>query len=379
MSLTCRAAIIREIAVAKPYATTRPLSVETITLEPPQAGELLVKVAGAGLCHSDLSVINGNRRRPLPMVMGHEGSGEVVETGAGVRDVKAGDHVVFQFTASCGRCRACLEGRQSICSTAREATAKGELMGGGSRIRDADGQPIRHQSGVSCFAEYTVVDRGSVVVIDKSVPLADAAVFGCAVMTGAGAVLNTANVRTGEHVAIIGLGGVGLNGVMAAALSGAKTVIALDIDERKLATARALGATHALNAASPTCVDEVISLTGGGVDYAIELAGAIAAMSTAYAITRRGGKVVTAGLSPDGAAFSFPHADLVSQEKSILGSYMGSCVAVRDIPRFIALQSQGRMPVERLIDGHIGLDQINEGFDRLASGAAIRQIVVPHG
>jgi Zn-dependent alcohol dehydrogenases, class III len=199
------------------------------------------------------------------------------------------------------------------------------------------------------------------------------------VMTGMGAVTNTAHIRAGDSVAIIGLGGVGLNGLLGACVAGAEMIIAIDVDDRKLERARALGATHCFNATDPDCVEHIRDLTNGGVDYAVELAGAIPAMKTAYAITRRGGAVVTAGLSQAGQDFCFEHASFVSEEKSILGSYMGSCVPVRDIPRFLALQQQGRLPVEKLIDGYIGFDQINEAFDRLDRGEAVRQILVPGG
>jgi len=377
--MKCQAAVLRTVGAAQPYAESQPLSIEEIELDPPQNGEVLVRIAGAGLCHSDLSVINGTRPKIPPIVIGHEGSGEIVEVGPGIQDLKVGDHVVFQFSPSCGRCRRCLEGRPQICDAAGAAGAKGELMGGGSRIRDADGQTVGHHTGVSCMAEYAVVDRGSIVVVDASIPLADAALFGCAVMTGVGAVINTARIRAGDSVAIIGLGGVGLNGVMGAKMAGAKDIIAIDIDERKLELARTLGATHALNGLDNNLVEQIKDLTGGGVDFAVELAGAIPAMETAYAILARGGAVVTAGLSPAGASFAFEHADLVSGEKSVLGSYMGSCVPVRDIPRFIASHQRGELPVDKLIDGHIGFDTLNAGFDRLASGDSVRQILLPHG
>ncbi|MGB0381961.1 MAG: alcohol dehydrogenase [Alphaproteobacteria bacterium] len=377
MTITSKAVVLRQTGLPAPFSQSRPLSVEEVTLMPPQANEILVKIAGGGLCHSDLSVINGSRPRKMPMLLGHEGAGEVVELGSAIHDVKVGDHVVFQFSASCGRCRSCLEGRPQICTTHKAANMKNELMGGGSRIRDAEGNVIGHHTGVSCFSEYAVVDRGSVVVVDRSIPLADAALFGCAVMTGMGAAVNTARIRTGDHVAVVGLGGVGLNGVMGAKVAGAETIIAIDIDKRKCERALTLGATHAFDASDPHCVENVRDLTNGGVDYAIELAGAIPAMKTAYNILRRGGALVTAGLSPAGSEFCFEHASLVSEEKSILGSYMGSCVPVRDIPRYIALQQQGRLPVEKLIDGHIGFDQVNEAFDRLDQGEVVRQILVP--
>ena len=228
-------------------------------------------------------------------------------------------------------------------------------------------------------AEYAVVDRGSVVVIDKDLPLTEAALFGCAVMTGVGAVINTARLLPGDSVAIIGLGGVGLNGILGAKLAGAETIIAIDLNDDRLGLARQLGATHTVNATDADHVAQVRDLTDGGVDYAIDLAGGIPAMKTAYAITRYGGSVVTAGLSPAKAEFSFEHGNLVAEEKSIRGCYMGSCVPVRDIPRFISLYRQGRLPVDRLINQQVGLDEINAGFDRLQNMETVRQILVPHG
>ncbi len=377
MSIRCKATILRRTGAPAPYAQSMPLSVEDVTLDPPGPTEALVKIASAGLCHSDLSVINGTRAKPVPLAMGHEGAGEVVEVGSALRDIKVGDPVVFQFSASCGRCRRCMEGRPQICQVSKITGAKGELMGGGTRIRDADGNPVSHHSGVSCFAEYAVLDRGSLVVVDRDVSLESAAVFGCAVMTGVGAVMNTARIRPGDKVAIIGLGGVGLSGVMGARLAGAEQIIAIDLDERKFPRAMEMGATHTFKGDDPELKARIMDLTGGGVDFAIDLAGVVAAMEIGYAITIRGGALVTAGLSPAGAPFSFEQADLVSQEKSILGSYMGSCVPVRDIPRFIELHRQGRLPVDRLIDRTIGFDQMNDGFDRLASGEMIRQILIP--
>lgn len=377
MTIRCKATILRQTGATAPYENSRPLSVEEITLDPPGATEVLVKIAGAGLCHSDLSVMNGTRPRPVPLALGHEGAGEVVETGSAVSDVRVGDPVVFQFSASCGRCRRCLEGRPQICAAAKNASAKGEMMAGGVRIHDADGKPVAHHSGVSCFAEYAVLDRGSVVVVDRDVSLASAAVFGCAVMTGVGAVMNTARIRAGDKVAVLGLGGVGLSGVMGARLAGAETIIAIDLDERKFARALELGATHAMRADDPDIVANIMDLTRGGVDFAIDLAGAVPALELGYAICCRGGAVVTAGLAPAGAKFAIEQADLVSQEKSVLGCYMGSCVPVRDIPRFIELHRQGRLPVDRLIDRTVTFEQMNEGFDRLASGEMIRQILVP--
>ena len=373
-----KAAVLRRFDAPQPFAESKPLSIEEVNLDPPGPNEVLVKIAGAGLCHSDLSVMNGSRPRPEPLVIGHEGSGEIVEVGSAVTDIEVGDHMVFQFSPSCGRCRRCMEGRPQVCEVGAKAKAAGDLMGGGRRITDADGNRIAHHTGVSCFAEYAVADRGSVVVIDKDLPLDEAALFGCAVMTGVGAVINTARILPGDSVAVIGLGGVGLNGILGAKLAGAETIIAIDIADDKLGLARQLGATHTVNASDADHVEQVRDLTNGGVDYAIDLAGVIPAMKTAYEVTRYGGSVVTAGLSPSTAEFSFIQSNLVSEEKSIRGSYMGSCVPVRAIPRFISLYKQGRLPVDKLISRKVSLDEVNEGFDRLQNGETIRQICQPH-
>ena len=378
MSIKSKATVIRDNKLAQPYKSSKPLSIEEIIISPPLENEVLVEVKGAGLCHSDLSVINGSRVMPLPLVIGHEGAGEVVEVGSAVKDIKIGDHVSFQFSPSCGRCRRCLEGRPQVCELAAATKGKGQLMSGGSRLSDLDGNVLNHHTGVSCMSQYSVVDRGSVVVIDKSVNIQDAALFGCAVMTGVGAVINTARIRPGDSVAIIGLGGVGLNGIIGAKLGGAETIIAVDIDQSKFIRAKELGATHCFDSRNNDTIEEIRELTKGGVDFAIDLAGVIPAMNTAYELIRYGGAVVTAGLSPINTQFSFNHSDLVAQEKSILGSYMGSCVPVRDVPRFLNLFQQGRLPVDKLIDGKITFDDLNEGFDKLSNGEVVRQILMPN-
>ncbi|TWT03988.1 zinc-binding dehydrogenase [Reyranella sp. CPCC 100927] len=372
-----RAAILTTCSAPQPFAKSKPLQIAEVDLDPPGEGEVLVKVGGAGLCHSDLSVINGDRPRPVPMVPGHEGAGEIVEVGAGVHDVKVGDHICFTFNVSCGRCRHCLEGRPYICERSVSPRAAGTLLSGHHRLHH-DGQPVGHHSGVSCFAEYAVVDRGSVVVIDRSLPLDVAALFGCAVVTGVGAVVNTARIQPGSTVAIVGLGGVGLSGLMGAVLGGAARIVAIDLSDEKLGLARQLGATDTVNARDADHVAQVRDMTGGGVDYAFDLAGTIKAMETAYAVTRWGGTTVSAGLSPISADFTFKQSGLVSEEKTIKGSYMGSCVPVRDIPRFIALYQQGKLPVDRMVSQRVTLDQLNEGFDRLQAVATVRQLLVPH-
>jgi alcohol dehydrogenase len=370
-----RAAVLETMGAATPYATSLPLSVADLTLERPGHGEVLVRVAAAGLCHSDLSVIEGARPRPMPMALGHEASGVVEEVGPGVADLEPGDHVVMVFVPSCGNCLPCAEGRPALCEPAAVANGNGTLLSGARRISRA-GTPINHHMGVSAFAQYTTVSRRSLVKVDHDLPLDEAALFGCAVLTGVGAVVNTAHVPPGATVAIVGLGGVGLAGLLGAAVAGASRVMAIDLSPEKLRFATELGATDTFDGREASCIEAVRAATDGGVDYAFEFAGSTRAMDTAYAVTRRGGTTVTAGLPPPGAGFTFPQVQLVAEERTIMGSYVGSCVPVRDIPRYVALYRRGRLPVDRLLTHRLSLEEINGGFDRLQRGEAVRQVIV---
>ena len=373
-----RAAVLDRMGMTAPYATSRPLSIRTVELDPPGPDEVLIKVVAAGLCHSDLSVINGDRPRPMPMALGHEASGIVEETGSGVRDLQKGDHVVVVFVPSCGHCAPCAEGRPALCEPGAAANGAGTLLSGARRLHHdhADDGTLNHHLGCSVFAEYAVVSRRSLVRIDPEIPLDEAALFGCAVLTGVGAVVNTAQVKAGATTAIIGLGGVGLAALLGARAAGARTIVAIDLSPTKLEEALALGATHAINASDPDAKDQVRALTGGGVEYAFEFAGAIRALELAYAITRRGGTTVTAGLPPSSASFGIPAVSLVAEERTVKGSYIGTCVPSRDIPRYLDLYKQGRLPVDRLLSGRLALDDINHGFDLLHEGKAVRQVVV---
>ncbi len=374
-----QAAIMFEQGKPRPYAQSHALEIETVELEGPGPGEVLIEVAAAGLCHSDLSAIEGIRPRPLPVVIGHEGAGIVRECGEGVTDLKPGDHVITVFVASCGTCRYCVRGRSNICPAGNAARAAGTLMSGAKRISRLNGEKINHGSGLSLFAQYGVMARRSMVKIDKSIPLEDAAIFGCAVMTGAGAVLNTAKMQAGDVIAVVGLGGVGMNALFAAVAGGAERIIAVDANPEKLGLARQWGATDAFLATEADVVEQIRAATDGGVDTVVETAGNIKAMELAYAITARGGRVVSAGLPAQGANFSYMHSGLVSDEKSILGSYMGSCVAERDIPRFLGLYQRGKLPVGSLKSGFLPLAEINAGFDRLSDGTVLRQVLRPNG
>jgi len=358
-----------------PYAKSKPLKIWEVELKPPGPGEILVKIGAAGLCHSDLSVINGDRPRPTPMALGHEAAGVVQEIGPGVDDLKKGDHVVLVFMPSCGNCLPCAEGRPALCEKGVVSNTAGTLLSGERRIFTNDGKPVNHHMGCSAFAEYAVISRRSAVKVPNDLPLDEAALFGCAVLTGVGAVINTAQVRAGTTVAVVGLGGVGLASVLGAVASGARQVVAVDLSDEKLALARELGATHAINAADPEVVDKVKKITGGGVDYAIEMAGSTRAFETAYRITKRGGTTVTAGLPHPNATWAMPSTHLVAEERTIKGSYIGTCVPSRDLPRYIDLYRAGKLPVNKLMSGKMKLDQINEGFDLLHEGKAVRQVV----
>jgi alcohol dehydrogenase len=371
-----RAAVLREMGQTAPYALSQPLSIETVELSPPGRGELCVRVLAAGLCHSDLSVIDGSRPRPLPMVLGHEATGEVVETGADAGDFAVGDRVVFSFVPMCGHCEPCEVGRPVLCEPGAQANTEGRLLGGGRHWSDAGSDELHHHLGVSGFAEYTVVSARSAVKIDPELPPEIAALFGCAVMTGVGAALNTARVMPGESVAVFGLGGVGLAALLGARAASAFPLIAVDVVEEKLALARGLGASHCIDARNADAVASIRDISRGGVQHAIESAGSEQVLAQAYAATRRGGTTVTVGLPAAQKMFSVPALGLVAEERTVKGSYMGSAVPGRDIPRYVALYRAGLLPVDRLLTHRLRLEDINTGFDRLARGEAIRQVVV---
>ena len=364
--------LLREMGAARPYTESRPLEIVEATLEDPGPGELLVKMAAAGLCHSDLSVINGDRPRDTPIALGHEASGVV---GPGVTRFAPGDHVVMVFIASCGHCVPCAEGRPALCEPGAKAGAAGTLLGGERRIK-VDGATVNHHVGVSAFSTHAVMSENSCVKIDRDIPLDRAALLGCAVLTGVGAVMNSGHLRMGESCAIVGLGGVGLAALLGAVAAGAETIVAADLAEDKRAFAKDLGATHVIDPRDPDAVAEVKAWTEGGVNLAVELAGAAPALKFAYDITRRGGATVTAGLPNPEAKLELPAVSLTAEERTLKGSYVGSCVPVRDIPRFARMMQQGKLPIERLMTHRIALEDINEGFERLAAGQAIRQVVV---
>lgn len=370
-----RAAVLRQIGLPRPYTTSRPLEIVELDLDPPGKGELLVKITAAGLCHSDLSVINGSRPRPVPMALGHEAAGIVQAIGEGVDDIVPDDRVVMIFAPNCGRCIPCHIGRPALCEAGARSNGAGTLLSGGCRLHQ-NGEAVYHHMGVAAFSDYIVVDRRSCVKVDRDLAPEHAALFGCAVLTGVGAVINTAGAGIGSRVAVIGLGGVGLAAVIGARAAGAGMIIAVDRDDAKCRKAYELGADFAVNAQDPDAVAQIRDYSGDGVSHAIETAGAVAALELAFAVTRRGGVTVTASLPHPDARVQLPAVVLTAEERTLKGSYLGGSQPQRDIPHYIELFRQGRLPVDRLLTHRLTLDEIDEGFDRLADGKAVRQVIL---
>ncbi|MEV6321749.1 zinc-binding dehydrogenase [Nocardia sp. NPDC051787] len=365
-----RGAVLERIAAPAPFAESTPITVCDLDLREPGPGELLVRIEAAGLCHSDLSVVDGNRVRPVPMLLGHEAAGRVESVGPGDGDIAVGQRVVMTFLPRCGECAGCATEGRTPCVPGSVANNAGELLGGGRRLL-RDGAEVHHHLGVSAFATHAVVDRRSVVPVDDDVPPEVAAVLGCAVLTGGGALLNSAKPGIGDRIMVVGLGGVGMAAVLVAVSLAAEghEVIAVDTVPDKLALARELGA-HAVY--TPAEVAEL----GVQAEVVVEAAGNIRAFETAVAATAPGGTTVTVGLpAPDARASISPLA-LVAQGRSIVGSYLGSAVPSRDIPEYVRMWRSGRLPVERLVSARVGLDDINRAMDELAAGHALRQVIV---
>ena len=370
-----RAAVLHTLDMKTPFANSKPLKIEEIELDEPGLGEVLVKMTAAGLCHSDLSVITGVRPRPAPMALGHEASATVMKVGDGVVNLKPGDRVVLVFVPSCGNCMPCMEGRPALCEPGAEANGKGTLLSGARRLHLGQ-QAVNHHVGVSAFAEHAVVSQRSCVKVEQDIDPVESALFGCAVLTGVGAVVNTAKVQPGQTAAVIGLGGVGMCSLLGAVASGAVEVIAIDLNDEKLKAARELGATFTVNARDPDAAAKVREYTKGGVDFAFEMAGVTPAMELAYRITKRGGTTVTASLFHPQHTWPIQQVSLVAEERTVKGSYIGSCIPSRDIPRYIGLYLRGKLPINKLLGERLKLDDINRGFDKLDAGESMRDLVV---
>ena len=360
-------AVLEEVGRPGPWAETRPLTVGELELEGPHAGEVLVQVEAAGVCHSDLSVVDGNRPRPVPMLLGHEACGRVTELGAGVTDLRVGQRVVMTFLPRCGHCAGCATDGRMPCGPGSASNNAGEMLGGGRRL-SRGGSPIYHHLGVSAFATHAVVDTRSVVAVDDDVTTAVATVLGCAVLTGGGALLNAAPPEPGQSVMVVGLGGVGMASALTAIALGAGEVVVVDGVEAKRNQARELGATMALDPAE-------LESRGVKADVVVEAAGNAAAFEAALAATLPGGRTVTVGLPNAAARASVSPLQLVAEARTVIGSYLGSAVPSRDIPIFAQWWREGRLPVEALVSSRIGLDDVNRAMDELAAGRAVRQLI----
>jgi S-(hydroxymethyl)glutathione dehydrogenase / alcohol dehydrogenase len=361
-----KAAVCREF--------NKPLVIEDIDIAPPGPGEIKVRLAACAICHSDINFWEGAWGGALPAVYGHEAAGIVTAVGPGVgpevTGLKAGDHVVVALIRSCGSCHYCARGEQVLCETVFPLDLKGPLTA-------KDGTAIKQGLRTGAFAEYVVVDASQAVAIPQDVPLDSAALLACGVITGFGAVTNTAKVPAGAHVVVIGTGGVGLNTVQAAALSGARTIIALDLSAAKLAAAKRFGATHAVNPAGEDAAAAIRSLTGGrGADYVFVTVGAKAAFEQAFAYIAKAGTVVIVGMAASGVTTSLDPLTLADWSQRVLGSKMGSARLAIDVPMLVDLYRQGRLKLDELISGRYRLEEINEAFASATSGEALRNVIV---
>lgn len=363
--------VLKESGLTAPYAESRPLRMEALSRSPLRPAEVLVKVRLASLCHSDLSVVNGDRPRPLPMALGHEAVGEVLSAGTGVADLRPGNKVVMVFVAPCGSCRACSMGDAPHCGSAARANADGDLITGPAAYRSSSGEPIRHHLGVSAFADVIKVARPSLVRIDAEIPDNIAALFGCAVLTGAGAVINTASLRPGQKIAVVGLGGVGLSAVMAARVRGASKIVAIDSNPSKHDLALRCGADTAAGS-----IEDARSELGE-VDVVIEATGVPSVLEEGIGLLGRGGSIVAVGLPPPNRRVTFNALQFAGRGVRLLGSYMGDSKPKEDIPRYVDWWRQGILPLELLHTDTAPMAAINEGLDALAQGRVIRRLFRP--
>ncbi|HSB71736.1 MAG TPA: Zn-dependent alcohol dehydrogenase [Candidatus Methylomirabilis sp.] len=357
------------------FEARQKLMIEQVDVSEPRAGEVLVRMAAGGVCHSDLHVMKGDLAAPLPAILGHEGSGMVAEVGPGVKDVQPGDHVIPLWRLSCGECEYCTGGRPALCTAGIEIRKTGSLPGGGTGFK-LNGKEIKRFGGVSTFSEYSVIPEKALLKIPEDFPLDRAALLGCAVITGFGAVVNAAQVRPGSLVAVFGAGGVGLNVIQTAALAGAGMIVAVDLRDNKLEFARQFGATHTVNASRGNPVEQVRAVTGGrGVDYAFEVVGLPATMRQAFDVLARRGVAVIVGIGPTAAEVSIPVIPLAWEDRVLMGSLYGSARPRIDILRLIDLYRAGKLKLDELLTRSYPIEQINDAYAALERGEVARSVV----
>jgi S-(hydroxymethyl)glutathione dehydrogenase/alcohol dehydrogenase len=365
-----------KIRAAVLHEPGRPVSIEAVELDEPKAAEVLVRVAAAGVCHSDVHLADGVLGDGRwPMVLGHEGAGVVERVGEGVTHVRAGDRVGFCFVPSCGSCRFCRAGKPNLCGPAGENSVRGTLMDGTGRLRLGDGTPLQHGLMTACFAEHTVVAAAGAVPLPSGLPLWQAALLGCGVVTGLGAVRNVAGVKAGDSVAVFGCGGVGLQVVAGARIAGASTIVAVDRTAEKLELARRQGATHVVDGSTEKPVSVIRRLSDGGVDYAFEVVGRPETIRLAWGAVRPGGTVVVVGLAPKGVDASVPAIEFLS-DKSLKGTYYGSGDPAAELPGYAELALAGELDLTQVITHTAPLDGVEDALERLRRGQGARTVLL---
>ncbi len=367
MSRKARAAVYRE--------GVEGVVVEEIEVRAPGRDQVTIRLAACGVCHSDLSATNGTIPIPPPVVLGHEGAGVVVEVGEGVTELAEGDHVITMFVSMCGTCRYCVTGRPAICDQAMRTVST--LPDGSTPAYDVAGAPLNVFTGCGVMSEFATLHTDSVVKIDPDVPLDRAALISCGVMTGVGAVINTASVEPGATAVVFGVGGVGLNAVQACRLAGATMIVAVDTVDAKLRLAERFGATHTVNATEEANVVRTLrKLTSGGADYAFECVGSGAVVAQAYGAVRKGGTAVVVGVAPPDDKTSISTASLTFAEKTLTGSYFGSARPREDFPRLLGLYKAGRLMLDELITKTYSIDEAPRAFADLVAGKNARGVIV---
>lgn len=363
-----KAAVCREIG--------SPLEIVDVDLQAPKAGEVRVRLGASGVCHSDLSVTNGTLLSPLPSVLGHEGAGVIEEVGEGVTNLKPGDHVVISWVPQCGECYFCKHGQGELCEPGSAAAMSGGLLDMTSRF-SAGGQPLFQMAASGTFSEETVVPAIGAVKIANDIPLTSAALIGCGVLTGFGAAVNTADIRKGDTVAVIGAGGVGLNVIQGARHAGAERIIAVDMNDGKLQTAQKFGATDLVNASEGDPVAKVMELSGGrGADVAFEVIGLADTIDQTFNMARRGGQAVLVGVPKMDVMTTIPAAlGFVIMEKQIRGCWYGSSNVHQDIPTYARLYTEGKLMLDELISNEITLDGVNDALSNMGSGSIARSVI----
>jgi S-(hydroxymethyl)glutathione dehydrogenase/alcohol dehydrogenase len=354
----------------------QPLEICDLELEPPKAGEVMVRMGASGVCHSDLSMQDGTTMIPTPAVLGHEGAGVVERVGEGVTSVRPGDHVIISWVPQCGCCFFCEKGQAHLCEASTVVLATAGLLDGTPRFR-LDGRPVHQMLAAGTFSEKTVVPEPAVVRVDDDVDLAVAALIGCAVLTGVGAATNTARIGEGDAVAVVGCGGVGLNVVQGARLAGAGHVIAVDLHPAKLELAVEFGATATVDASQGNPVSQVMKLTGQrGADVCFEVVGQQRTIDHAIAMTRRGGHTVLVGLPRMDAVVNVPaFLGTVLAAKTITGCWYGSADVRRDVPRLVDQYRAGQLKLDELVSATITLEEVNEAFDAMTGGEVARSVI----